>query len=78
MLDIRGNRVEDVLELSAADDAEVDVGCRSRGVQDRLDALQRNQLADEENHEQLAALPARLEQPLFCADVADRHFIERR
>ena len=44
--------------------------------QDRLDALQRDQLADEERDETVRRGPVRSEEPVLGADEADGHFIE--
>src|SRR5205823_14975016 len=65
-------------ELATADDPKWDLGCKSGRLQARLDALQRDQLADEEDREARRRLSAWLEQSLFRPDEADRHFLEPR
>ena len=76
VFDVRGRIGKQSVELAAADDAEADVGCQPRCGEDRLDALERNQLADEERDELVCHLPARLEEPLFSADEAHGNVVE--
>ena len=71
-LDVRRPLVEERVELAAADDAKRDLGREARRRQDRLEPVQRDQLADEERVEVLRRLPARPEEPLLGADEADR------
>ena len=51
-------------------------GREPRCRQDRLDTLQRDQLADEEGREAFRTAPGRLEEPLLGPDAADRHLVE--
>ena len=70
-LDVRGSLAEQALELAAADDAEAKLGRGAGRGEDRLEAVQRDQLADEERSERLLGRPAGPEEPLLRADEAD-------
>ena len=48
---------------------ELQLGRRARGGEDGLDAVQRDQLADEQDHERLGGRPAGPEDPLLGPDV---------
>ena len=49
VLDVRrGGSTERALELAAADDPEAELGREPRRFEDRLEPVQRDQLADEE------------------------------
>ena len=70
-VDVGGPVDEERLELAAADDPERDLGGeRSRG-EDRLEPVERDQLADEERMKRTLGLPARVEEPVLGADEAD-------
>ena len=71
VLDVGGRVGEQRVELSRADDAERDLRREPRRGEDRLQAVQRDQLADEQARERLLRRPARLEEPLLGADEAD-------
>ena len=73
-----GAVAEQRVELARSDDAERDVGREACRREDRLDALKRDQLADEEDGEPLRRRPAGVEQPLLGADEADREALARR
>ena len=69
-LDVPGPVVEEMLELAAADDAERDLGRERGGGEDRLEPVERDQLADEEGVKRALGLPARTEEPVLGADEA--------
>ena len=71
-LDVGRALGEQPVELAAADDAERDLGREPRRGEDRLDAVERDQLADEERVEVLRRLPPGPEEALLGADEADR------
>ncbi len=71
VLDVRRQVGEQALELSAADDAQGDVRVELRGGQDRLHALERNQLPDEQRLEVPRRCPPGTEDSLLRADEAD-------
>ena len=71
-LDVRRALGQQRVELAAAHDAERDLRREPRRSEDRLDAVERDQLADEERVELLRRLPAGPEEPLLGADEADR------
>ena len=72
-LDVRRSLGEQVLELAAADEAQGQLWGGARCPEDRLHAVQRDQLPDEEARERLARRPAGPEEPLLGADEADLH-----
>src|SRR4029079_8670338 len=67
---------EDRVELPAPDDLEVDLRREPCRGEDRVDALERDQLADEERDEALGRSPAGTEEPLLGTDEADRDLVE--
>src|SRR5207244_5137767 len=71
MVDVAGRRREQWIELPGADDPEPDLGGEPGGGEDRLQAVQRDQLADEEAGERLPRRPPGCEDPLLGADEAD-------
>ena len=75
--DIGGPPVEEGLELAAADDAERDLGNERGRREDRLEAVERDQLADEEGVKGRLGLPAGPEQAVLGADEADLHPVRR-
>jgi len=76
-VDVGGQVGKQRLELPAADDPEREVR-RSAGCgKDRLDALERDQLADEQAGERFVRSPARLEETLLGSDEADLHSVRR-
>ena len=72
-----GRSRSSAVELAAADDAERHLRREPRGREDRLDAVERDQLADEERVELLRRLPAGPEEALLGADEADRQPLGR-
>ena len=62
---------EQLLELTAADDAELQLRRAPRGLEDRLQPVERDQLADEQRGELASAAPSPAEDALFGADEAD-------
>src|SRR5581483_9237718 len=60
---------QEPVELARADDPEGDVRCQARRGEDRVQPVQRDQLADEEDR--AAALPPGPENALLRADEAD-------
>src|SRR5438876_1777854 len=62
---------EQRLELAAPDDPERDLGREPRGGEDRLHAVERDELADEEAGPGLGRAPSRPEEPVLGADEAD-------
>ena len=69
-LDVRGARLEEPVELPRADDAERELGREPRRFEDRLQPVQRDQLADEERVREGAGR-TRPKDPLLRADEAD-------
>ena len=69
-LDVRWAPLELRLELAAADEPERELGRDARRLEDRLEAVQRDQLADEEARERALGAPAGLEDALLRADEA--------
>ena len=59
VLDVGGPPVEQLGELAVADDPERDLGHERCGGEDRLEAVERDQLPDEEDVERLRRVPAR-------------------
>ena len=72
-LDVCGRVPHQRLELAAAHDAKAKLGCTSRGLEDRLQPVERYQLADEQRSEVLRCPPPRREDAFLCADEADLH-----
>ena len=72
MSTLGGRSSQERVELAAADDTKRDLGREAGRRQDRLEPVQRDQLADEERVEVLGRLPPRPEEPFLCADEADR------
>ena len=70
-LDVRRRTGEEPLELAAADDPEAELGGKPGCGEDRLQSVQRDQLADEEAGEGLGPLPAGPEEALLGSDEAD-------
>ena len=66
-----GPRVEKPVELPAADDAERELGREPRRLEDRLQPVQRDQLADEERVREGLGGTSRAEDALLRADEAD-------
>ena len=60
-LDICRRVLHQRLELAAPHDAKAKLGCASRGLEDRLQAVERYQLADEQRSELLRCPPPRRE-----------------
>ena len=77
-LDVRRPLAQQRVELAAADDAERDLRSEPGRGEDRLEPVQRDQLADEERVEASGALPAGPEEPLLGADEADRDALGRQ
>src|SRR5262249_21284119 len=77
-LDIWWEVLESVLELAAADEAEWYLGGRAGRGDDRLDSVERDQLADEQARERLARGPAGTEKPFLRADEADLDAFRRQ
>ena len=77
-LDVRRAAGEQRVELAAADDPEPQLGRESCRLEDRLEAVQRDQLADEERGERLFRLPARPKHALLCPDEADLEPVARQ
>src|SRR5439155_6575135 len=69
--DVRGPVAEKLLELAATDQPERQLGCEARCGENRLETVQRDQLADEQARESFRSRPAWLEQAFLCADEAD-------
>ena len=76
VLDVRRARLEQAVELPAADDSEVDLRRKSRRGENRLDALKRDQLADEKRGEAGGRLPPRLEETVLRADEAHGYLVQ--
>ena len=67
-----GRASSSALELAAADDAEPELRCEPRRLEDRLQPVQRDQLADEERGERRPAVASRAwKSALLRADEAD-------
>ena len=67
-----------MLELAAADDPEGDLGRESSRSEDGLEAVERDQLADEERVERGVRLPAGPEEPVLGSDEADLDPVRRQ
>ncbi len=61
---------EKVVQLAAADDAKRDLGCEPGSSEDRLEAVQRDQLADEKCVERRLRLPAGSEETILRSHEA--------
>ncbi len=68
MLDVVRPAVEERVELAVTDDAERDVGEQRGRGEDRVEPVERDQLADEEDVERLGRMPSRPEERLLRAD----------
>ena len=66
-----GRSSQERLELPAPDDAERDLGCERGGGEDRVEAVERDQLADEEHVKRRLRLPAGEEEAVLGSDEAD-------
>ena len=71
MHDVRRPVLEHRPELAAPDQPERNVARLTRGGDDRVHTLQRDQLADEQRSERLSGVPGRAEEPVLGADEAD-------
>ena len=70
-LDVRRMLVHHAVELAAADDAHRHVWSEPCRLEDRLQAVERDQLADEEDAKRLVGPPTCVEEPVLRADEAD-------
>ena len=70
MFDVRRLSYEDVLELATADDPEAKLGCEARSLEHHFDAVQRNQLADEQHGERTFRVPSGTKDGVLRADEA--------
>src|SRR5262249_23648824 len=77
-LDIWWEVLESVLELAAADEAEWYLGGRAGRGDDRLDSVERDQLADEQARERLARGPGGKGGAVLRADEADLEAFRRQ
>ena len=69
-LDVRRARLEQRVELAGANQPDPDLRRLARGGKDRLEAVERDQLADEQERERLLRRPAGPKEPLLGADEA--------
>ena len=69
-LDVGRMVVQQAVELTAADNAHGDLGSEPCRLEDRLQAVERDQLADEEDAERLVGPPASVEETVLGADEA--------
>ena len=72
-LDVLGALLHDLVELAAADEADRELRRQPGGLEDRLEPMERDQLADEQEAERLVGAPARMEEAVLGADEADAH-----
>ena len=70
--DVRRPGLEQGRLLAVPDDADLDLGRELGGREDRLEPVERDQLADEEGVERLRRMPAGPEEGLVGADEGDR------
>src|SRR5207247_5190094 len=70
-LDIRRAVVQEPLLLSAPDQPDADLRRGARGAEDGRQAVERDQLADEQACKRLLGCPAGAEEALLGADEAD-------
>ena len=71
-VDVRRPRLQQGVLLPASDDAQLELGRERRGLEDRLEPVQRDELADEEGVERLGRVPAGAEERLVGPDERDR------
>ena len=69
-LDVGRRVVEQPVELAAADDAHGHLGSEPCRFEDRLQAVERDQLADEEDAERVVGSPTGMEETVLGADEA--------
>jgi hypothetical protein len=70
-VDVLGAAAGKLVELAAADEPKVELGRRPGGGEDGLEAVQRDQLPDEQHRERVVRGPARGEEPVLGADERD-------
>ena len=69
-LDVRRARLQQRVELAGANQPDPEFRRLARGGKDRLEAVERDQLADEQERERLLRRPAGPKEPLLGADEA--------